>query len=263
MAGFYGTEEQQALQRRTHEMRDWIASTPGIYNAGRFIGVDDPDRVPEPQIEEMLARDGLIGFRMISPAQADRIFPPLAAKGYRIDTWDILVGTPDTAGVEAGAITGRPVPEGITVQTILDGPEGKDTVEVQRFLATAGLAPFPGSMLAETPPRARTIVLRVGRHIIATGHAYFPHNAHSRFRNYAWIGLITVGETWRGLTFGRLISAMLVEAAFDELGASHVYEMIAPSNLPSRRMAEACGLKFDPTLRCGVAVPHDAARFTR
>ena len=143
MAGFYGTEEQQALQRRTQEMRDWIASTPGIYNAGRFIGVDDPDRVPEPLIEEMLARDGLIGFRMISPAQADRIFPPLEAGGYRIDTWDILVGTPDTAGVEAGAITGRPVPEGITVQPFLMVRKGKIPLRYSVSLLRRGLPHFP------------------------------------------------------------------------------------------------------------------------
>lgn len=37
----------------------------------------------------MLARDGLLGLRMISPAQAKRHFPALEAKGCRIDSWDM------------------------------------------------------------------------------------------------------------------------------------------------------------------------------
>lgn len=43
MTGFFGTNHQQERQRRAHEMRDWIAATPGMCNAGRFIGFDEPD----------------------------------------------------------------------------------------------------------------------------------------------------------------------------------------------------------------------------
>ncbi len=264
MLGPFGTEHQQALQQRTYERRHWIAATPGIYNAGRFAGVDDPDRQSWSAMRAMLERDGLLGFRMISPDQAVRCFPLLEALGCRIDTWDILVGGPHDAGEQARAIIAGGMPSGIAIRPPLAGAESADTRRVQQFLADNGLAPFPGVMLATRPPQARTIVLGdESGTVAATGHAYFPHNMHSPFCEHAWVGLIAVGETWRGKGLGRFINALLIRSAFEELGARHIYEMVAPSNEASRRMVEGCGLRLAPDLRCGVAVPTDAARFTR
>lgn len=263
MTGYYGTNHQRELQRRAYEMRDWIAATPGVYNAGRFIGVDEPDSLEPGVLARMLERDGILGLRMISPQQAARHFPPLEAAGCRIDSWDIIVGDANHAGERARVIAGDSLPEGIELLPPLDEPGSSATVRVQEFLVTNGLAPFPGVMLAEQPPRAKTIVLSGSGGIAATGHAYFPHNSHSRFRDHAWIGLVAVEHSWRGKGLGTLINALLVRAAFEELGARYVYEMVAPANIASRRMVEACGLRLDPELRCGVAVPAEARRFTR
>ncbi len=263
MSGFFGTDRQQELQRRTCLMRDRVAQTPGLYNAGRFTGIDDPARFPPAVLHRMLARDGLLGFRMISPPQAALIFPRLEARGCRIDRWDIFVGEPAGAGARAQALAGIPLPDGISVQPAPADPDGADTLRVQQFLAGNGLAPFPGTMLVAAPPEGITIVLAEGERIAAAGHAYFPHNAHSRFRGHAWIGLIAVDERWRGKGLGRLLNARLIRAAFDELHALHVYEMVAPSNAASRRMVESCGLRLDPALHSGVAVPSAAPRFTR
>lgn len=264
MTGFFGTEHQQALQRRTHEKRHWIAATPGIYNAGRFMGIDDPDRYPWSAMQTMLDRDGLLGLRMISPKQAASCFSLLEAMGCRIDSWDIFIGEPHDAGRQAGVLVAKGLPAGIKVLPPLADAESTDTRAVQQFLADNGLAPFTGTMLAARSTRAKTIVLgdEEGR-IVATGHAYFPHNAHSPFCEHAWIGLIATAEAWRGKGFGRLVNALLVRSAFDELGARFVYEMAAPSNMASQRMIEGCGLRLAPDLRCGVAVPTDTARFTR
>jgi len=262
MAGYYGTEQQQALQRRTHEMRDWIAATPGIYNAGRFMGVEDPDRVPPHVIETILARDGMLGLRMISPAQAATWFPKLQGMGYRIDTWDILVGSAQHAGERAAAVIAEGMPAAIDVLPRLAGAEAPETRVAQRFLAENGLAPFSGAMLSASPPQARTVMLG-GGDLAAIGHAYFPHNEHSPFRAYAWVGLIAVAEAQRGKGLGRLVNALLVKAAIEELGASHVYEMVGRQNLASRRMVEACGLSVAADVLCGVAMPAATDRFTR
>jgi Acetyltransferase (GNAT) family len=264
MTGFFGTEHQQVLQRRTYEKRHWIAATPGIYNAGRFMGVDDPGTQSWSTMQAMLDRDGLLGFRMISPQQASRCFPRLEAAGCRIDTWDILVGEPHDAGRQARAIVAKGLPAGIAIRPPLAGAESAETRDVQQFLADNDLAPFPGTMLSAESTRTKTIVFGdESGAIAATGHAYFPHNTHSPFCEYAWIGLIAVAKSWRSKGLGRLVNALLVRSAFDELGARCVYEMVAPSNQASRRMVVGCGLRLAPDLCCGVAVPTAAARFTR
>lgn len=264
MSGFFGTERQIALQKQTHAMRDWIAETPGIYNAGRFMGADDPDRVPWNLLTTILHRDGILGLRMISQSQARRCFPKLEGMGCRIDSWDVFIGTAQDAGRRAREMAAEGVTAGIAEQPPLVGAETEDTRLVQRFLADNGLAPFPGTLLAGRPPRSATVVLGDDTGgIAATGHAYFPHNRHSPFRDFAWIGLIAVAEDQRGRGLGRFMNALLVKAAFEKLGARSVYELVATENLASRRVVEACGLRLAPELRCGVAVSFDAGRFTR
>jgi hypothetical protein len=50
---------------------------------------------------------------------------------------------------------------------------------------------------------------------------------------------------------------------FADLDADHIYELVTASNAPSRRMVESCGLRLDPTIVSGMAVPGDSGRFTR
>lgn len=264
MAGYFGTQRQQLLQERTHTFRDWMAETPGIYNAGRFIGTDDPDRAVWSDLETILDRDGILGLRMVTRDQASRFFPGLEARGYRIDTWDIFTAAVADIADRVASILSSGLPAGIRACPPLSGPEGDDTRRLQQFLADNGMAPFSGTMLAGTPSVARTIALEnADGAIVACGHAYFPHNRHSRFSRYAWVGLIAVAASQRGSGLGRLVNAMLLDAAARELGADHVYELVGATNIASRRMVESCGLRIAGDLVCGVATPAQEDRFTR
>ena len=55
----------------------------------------------------------------------------------------------------------------------------------------------------------------------------------------------------------------MIVSVFRDLGAAHVYELVSAKNVPSRRMVEACGLRHEPGLVCGIAIPNDGALFTR
>jgi hypothetical protein len=99
--------------------------------------------------------------------------------------------------------------------------------------------------------------------VVATAHAYFPHNAHSPFRDAAWGGLVAVAESQRSKKLGRFVNAMMVEGVFTSLGAEMIYELVSSTNLPSRKMVESCGLSFDPSVVCGGAVRKARGRFTR
>ena len=78
---------------------------------------------------------------------------------------------------------------------------------------------------------------------MAVAHAYLPHNRFSPYEGYAWGGLVTVVERHRGKGqgLGKYLNALMVAAAFDRLGATHVYEPVSATNQPSRRMVESCG----------------------
>jgi RimJ/RimL family protein N-acetyltransferase len=98
--------------------------------------------------------------------------------------------------------------------------------------------------------------------IIATAHAYRPHNIFSPFHDVAWGGLVAVAESQRGRKLGSYVNAMIVRAAFERLDAGRIYELASATNLPSRRMIESCGLKLEPKLKSGNATAFKE-KFTR
>jgi hypothetical protein len=62
---------------------------------------------------------------------------------------------------------------------------------------------------------------------------------------------------------GNYINACMIVSVFHDLGATHVYELVSASNVPSRRMVTSCGLRHAQGLVCGIATPNDSAHFTR
>jgi hypothetical protein len=264
MSGYFGTEAQQRLQAQAEASIDFVIATAGACQSGRMVGCDDPDRLGWDQIEAFLDRDGLANFRLISVAKADEIRARVAKRNFRFDTWDVFLG--DRAGALAAseAIVSRGLPDRLTDLERPTHPEDGYTSGIQALMGAAGVAPFSGSLLVGALGPATTVA--VGGDdgtIVAAAHGYLPHNAHSPHHRYAWGGLVAVAESQRGKGLGNYVNARMIVSVFDDLGATHVYELVSASNEPSRRMVASCGLHHAQNLVCGIATPNDSGRFTR
>lgn len=264
MSGYFGTDLQKELQKQAFENRHLIASTPGLYNGGRFIGVDDPDKLGWESVRDLLKRQkGVLGFRLITREQGRSVYPRVVGQGCRIDHWDVFAAGAGTIRPAIDAILRAGLPDGLRLCDPLSDPEGADTVRVQRFVADNGVAPLPGSMLVDGPEQATVMVADREGAVVAAAYAYFAHNAHSPHHRNAWVGMIAVDPSSRGAGLGRYVNALAIRRALEELGAERVHAFVASTNESSRRMVQACGLLPEPDLLCGVAVPTDAARFSR
>ncbi len=263
MSGFFGTDTQIALQRLTLERRAVIDETPGLYNAGRFYGTDNPDRIGWAGIDAILREQGMLGLRMVSPAQRAAYAPGLAERGYRFDTWDTMIADAATVRPRIEAILAEDLPDGLTLAPALTEPEGASTRRVQQFVSDAGIVPFPGTLLIEAPGQASVIIADRDGNPVAFANGCFPHNRFSPHHRSAWVGLVAVDPKARGLGLGKIVNALAIRRMVEEFGAERVYELVSATNEASRRMVEACGPTVDPTLLCGSVVPDGAQRFTR
>ena len=84
-------------------------------------------------------------------------------------------------------------------------PRGDDPLvrRVQKFLL-APVSPLAGSLLVGEMNAARTFVLiDEAEEVVASAHAYRPHNKLSRFQDYAWVGLVAVAPALRGQSIGQ------------------------------------------------------------
>lgn len=264
MAGYFGTEQQQRLQAEAEASAGFIAATPGACQAGRTMGTDNPHEFGWQRIGEIIARDGVCGFRLIDTGSVEDIRSQLSNLGCRFDTWDVFLADRATALAAIRPILDSPLPAGLSLLPAPSEPEGEDMHRLQAMMAAAGLVAFSGSMLAGLFGKTTTIVIAdAAGSIAACAHGYMPHNAFSPHHAHAWGGLVAVAEPHRGKGLGTAVNALMLDRVFRDLGASHIYELVSASNAPSRRMVETCGLHLEPALTCGIATPVEAKRFTR
>ena len=264
MSGYFGTETQQRLQAQAEASVDFINATAGACQSGRFMGCDDLDRLGWDQIDAFLDRDGVCGFRLIPPGKADEIRSRLAKRNFRFDTWDVFLADRASALAASEAIMSRGLPNGLTDLDRPSDPVGEYTFRIQALMAAADVVPFSGSLLTGALGPATTVAVGDGNGTIAAAaHGYLPHNTYSPYHRHAWGGLVAVAELQRGKGLGNYINATMIVSVFRDLDATHVYELVSVSNIPSRRMVESSGLRLEPALVCGLAMPNEGARFTR
>jgi hypothetical protein len=263
MAGYFGTETQQRLQAQAEASVDFIKATPGACQAGRTMGCDDPVQLGWERIEEFLRRDGVCGFRLIPAVVADKLRSHLLGQNFRFDTWDVFLADRRGALAASEAIVARGLPDGLADLEAPTEPEGEYAARIQSLMGAAGIVPFSGSLLVGALGPATTVAVGDKNGIVAAAHAYLPHNAYSPYHRHAWGGLVAVAGSQRGKGLGTYINARMIVGAFRDLDATHVYELVSASNVPSRRMVEACGLRPEPGLVCGLATSQESARFTR
>lgn len=264
MSGYFGTEEQQRLQKFAETSAGFIEATPGACQIGRIMGCDDPDRLGWDEIDRFLERDGVFAFRLIPAENMDAIRSRLAARNFRLDTWDLFVGERASALALSEAIVSKGLPRGLVQLDEPVDPEGEDTRSIQELISRCAIVPFSGSMLVGEAGPSTTVAIGDDRaKTVAVAHGYFPHNRHSPWHSYGWGGLVSVDEKARGQGLGNLVNAMMVVRMFRKLGASHIYELVSASNETSRRMVRSCGLAHVQNLACGMAIAEDRERYTR
>jgi hypothetical protein len=264
MAGYVGTQMQQHLQAQAEASDGLIRATPGLCQTGRGMGCDDPDRLGWDRINEFLSRDGMCGFRLIPAAMADELKARLSRQDCRFDSWNVFLADRATALRASEAIVARGLSHGCLELASPAEPDADYTRRIQTLMVGAGVVPFSGSLLTGAfGPVATVAVGDESGDVVAAAHGYLPHNVYSDYRRHAWGGLVAVAESQRGKGLGNYINACMIVAVFRDLDATHIYELVSATNIPSRRMVESCGLRPEPALICGIATPNRTARFTR
>ena len=264
MAGFFGTDQQIALQAVAEDAREWTMNTPGACNPGRFLGTDNPNELGWDKVIKILKRDGVFGFRMIPSKDTTAVSSRLLENGCSIDFWDVFVANRKVAVAAASTVISSGLPKGYSYLPELHEAENQEMVKIQSFMVENGIAPFSGSRLASLDDPAVTIAIADEcNNLAAVAHACLSYNKYSQYNRWAWGGLVAVSPSHRGMGLGKYVNAKMVSECFSRLDADSIHELVAASNIPSRKMVEASGLRLDPTVKCGIAMSGCEERFTK
>lgn len=253
MGGYYGTAEQQRLQRKAEGHAGWAARTPGACNAGRLLGTDDPELLGWSRVLGHLATDRAFAFRMVPGHRVLKYSYRLDERGYGFCFFDVFQARADNVLRAARDALADGLPEGMF---FTDPGEVDDALvrQCQECMVRNGVVPFYGALLAGRHGAAALVAVRnaEGR-IVATGFSHMPHNEASPHHRAAWGGLVAVDKAERGRRLGVAVNAMLAERAVSLLGAERLYQLVPTTSTISRRMIARSGLIFDPETKCAIA----------
>ena len=258
MSGYYGTDTQQRMQRKSDRLTPWVMNTPGACLTGRVMGTDDPDRLGWDIIRDHLAEDGAYSFRWIGPAGLDRIRRETHDLGVTIHGWDGYANDAVALRRSIAAPLARDLPAGMARQVV----DAAAAIDLQRFFVENQIAPLSASVLTGRICQARSIVIRAPDGMIAAaGFVGMMQNRFSPLHDCAWAGLIASATQHRGQGLGLRITCELIRSALDDLGARRVMGFAAPDNLASKAMLARCGLL--PADHASYVTTLSGARFTR
>lgn len=81
--------------------------------------------------------------------------------------------------------------------------------------------------------------------MVATAMANCRYHPESRFAVHIFQGSVSVLPDHRGKKLGNLVSAAVFLQSHRAFGWKSALSQVKPTNIPSRRMIEACGLTAD------------------
>lgn len=241
---YFGEPRIQALQKCRDDQVEELRDRPGAVVHARTFSVDDPEAIGWPYIKNIVAREGVVTLRGADESAILKARQELKEFAPSEHYWDIFMADAATIRDVCAPLAGAPLPAGL-VRVADENITAELARDVQRFLDEQGVSPFSVPALLGQLFDAKLVVLRNSDdQIAAAGFAAMTHNRHSPFAGAAWVGLIAVDPTLRGMGLGKQVDAICNLAAVDELGASATIEFVARDNMPSRAMLEACGLRY-------------------
>lgn len=249
LSPYSGPEDVQLLQRRRDAQVEELRDMPGAVVHARTFSTDDPEALGWDRLREVMAEEGRVALRGATGAEVARAREVLAAFSPVEHVWDIFLAGADAVRAACRPILGGDAARGLTRLAAGDLTDARIR-EVQEFLAGHGVSPFSRDALTGALFPAEMVVLtHADGRIAAAAFAALTHNRHSRFHGVAWVGLVAVDPALRGRGLGKHVDALANLVAVDDMGATGTMEFVAPDNLPSRAMLEACGLRLLPDRR--------------
>lgn len=243
---YFGDEQTRLLQSRRDEQIQEMMSTPGAVGHARVFTSDDPDVLGWDRIREVIEIEGLVSLRGVNENKVREAQEKLADFDVVAHHWDIFFGDAEDVRAACTPLANQGLPAGITRQSD-ETIDANSLHEMQAFLSSHGVSPFSKTALSGALFPGKPIILRKpDGGVAAVAFAGLTHNEHSWLSGVAWVGLVAVDPTMRGLGLGKAVDAIANLVAIDELGAQGTTEFVAADNAPSRAVLMACGLRDLP-----------------
>ncbi len=243
---YFGTVDQQALERRADLLWRVVDGDTRYSCHGRAValierGAEDVD------LQIALARlQGVGPSPRLTPEVARARRAAIEAAGLVTDEYEHWVG--GAAAVEAarGLLASRALPAGLAVREVGSGTTDAEFDGLDALTQSCGvLLPAASFLRGETRPAICVYAVTPEGEAVGVAAAVAENPPGSPEAGYAWWGMLSTAERWRGRSVAKLLGAMALVAMADRRGMTSFGTGIRAGNLESAKLCK--GLGFAPS----------------
>lgn len=243
---YFGSPDQQALQRRALAMHRLLRDDPRFHCHGRSVGVSRSED-DGPALQAALTR--LQGACACEAVPGEALAAHVAAledQGLKTDQFEEWTGGGGVFDAARAVLAARSLPEDLEIVTVGSDTAAGDMQALADLTASCGvLLPMGAFMRGEAAP-AICLYARdaEGRPVASAAAVMQFHRNHPR-GSEAWWGMLATRDDRRGEGIALMLGAAALIAARERLGCAGVFTGIRAGNAPSAALCGKLGLAHE------------------
>ncbi|MEQ9039381.1 MAG: GNAT family N-acetyltransferase [Silicimonas sp.] len=263
MPEYFGTDFQIEIQKQMIVRHEWLMHSTTMANGGRVMNILDPAAVGWGRVREFVDSDGTVALTAMQRADAEALLANVFGSDFDFPQWNVHISDANRVLENSGRILAEyRVPDGWRLEC-LQTPNDQELSAIQALNLATGVAPLPGPYLrGEVVPSFTACLWAHDGELAAVSNVTARYHERSRFGGHVFNGSTSVAPANRGSGLGKIVTAHVLVESQRMLSWTHALAQVAPDNMPSRRMVEACGLACDPSLVTFGVIPRGVS-FTR
>jgi Acetyltransferase (GNAT) family len=263
MPEYFGTDFQIEIQKRMIARHEWLVHSMTMANGGRVMNILDPAAVGWDRVREFVESDGTVALTAMKRKNAEALLSGVFGSDFDFPQWNVHLSAAKRVLEHSGKILAEyRVPNEWHLEC-LQTPNDQELSAIQTLNLETGVAPLPGPYLrGEVVPSFTSCFWAYDGELAAVSNVTARYHEHSRFGGHVFNGSTSVTPTHRGSGLGKIVTAHVLVESQRLFSWTHALAQVAPDNVPSRKMVEACGLTCDPSLVTFGVLPR-GVKFTR
>jgi len=246
---FFGTPDQQTVQRRAANIWQLLRDDPDYSCHGRAVALSEftPENLPQ-----QLALARLQGVGACEGLTADTIADrraALRAEGLQTDEFVSWAGGEQAVAAARAVCAARQLAPDLDLVSVDENTPADDLAQLDALTHSCGvLLPMGTFLRGRERPAVCLFARDRGGRIVATSASIAQFHPDSRKGDIAWWGMLATDEDRRGEGSALVMGALSLIAMHERYGFNRFFTGIRQDNLPSEKLCSKLGLRNNGNL---------------
>ncbi len=242
---FFGSPEQQAMQRRGLALYDLVGHDRATTYYGRGVGMVWGSSDVTEQLQRLTTVLGVSSIAGVPEAEAPRLRAEIEAQGYAVTQYVNWEGGEDALAAAEATLAEHVLPVDLTAQVIHSMSPRAHLAALAKVSLEAGVLPVAGCILrGRRRPGLGVVALDAdGQGVSCAAASTYAHPDNAAFGPVAWWGMLATRPDRKGQRLALILGAMAMREMHVRYGIRRFFTGVQPGNAPSEAVCTRMGLR--------------------